>query len=342
VDPKNLTLPRRLLPEDEEEHLKAMTQACIGAAVGRNYIFSKLGKYITKSQIVYLNTPKPPTGEMAGGLQKSDTDELLDFFESTEDISYHTLWDVPLLNGQSGLISEVHPFDDEGLPCEIDHREDPDMEEPRLMAEAVRSNPKVSPQAKVFIAVAWASKADIRFFKLFPEVVHCDATCDSNNTGNHLLTFSCRTSTGKQYVFLKIWIPNQKRFTFRWVFKFVIMHLLPQKIFCRTNLFMVDGDPQQRAELVKAIKEFVSHAEDGSCGWHLVSQGWKRHGPTNTCVTTKPQRDRFDLFKTHVCDWIYSWMTPGRAENEEEYSVSNRSSLGQERREMYAGFPSIR
>jgi hypothetical protein len=96
----------------------------------------------------------------------------------------------------------------------IDHRQDPDMEEPRLTVAAVRSNPNVPSEAKAFIAVAWASKSDIQFFQLFPEVVHCDSTCDSNITGNHLLTFSIHTSTGKQFVFLKTWIPNQQRFTF--------------------------------------------------------------------------------------------------------------------------------
>jgi hypothetical protein len=147
VDPKNLTIPRRLLPEDEEEQLKSMTQACVGSAVGRNYIFSKLGKHIAKSQIVCLNTPKPPTGDIACGLQKSETDELLEFFEKTRDMSHHTLWDVPIPDGQSGLILEVHPFTDEGEPCEIDHRQDPDMEQPRLMAAAVRSNLKFPPEA---------------------------------------------------------------------------------------------------------------------------------------------------------------------------------------------------
>jgi hypothetical protein len=72
------------LPEDEEEQLKSMTQACVGSAMGRNHVFSKLGKHVAKSQVVHLNTPKPPTGNIACGLQKSDTDvELLEFFEKT-------------------------------------------------------------------------------------------------------------------------------------------------------------------------------------------------------------------------------------------------------------------
>jgi hypothetical protein len=83
---------------------------------------------------------------------------------------------------------------------------------------------------------------------MFPEVFHADCcTCDSNVTGNSPLTFSCWTSTGKQVVFLEIWIPNQKKFSFWWVFTFVQQtSRIPASIFKRTRLAMVDGDPQQR------------------------------------------------------------------------------------------------
>jgi hypothetical protein len=100
------------------------------------------------------------------------------------------------------------------------------------------------------------------------------------------------------------------------------LHLvLPRKAVCPADLFLVDGDPQQRAKLVKAIKMFAPHAEDGSCGWHLIHQGWKRHGPTNTCVRTKADCDQFDLFKTHACNQTCSWMTLGRSENPDEHGT---------------------
>ncbi len=63
----------------------------------------------------------------------------------------------------------------------------------------------------LFIAVAWISKPAFRLFKLCPEVVWVDATSHSNNKGFHLLTFSSRTSIGKQVVFMWVFIPNQQR-----------------------------------------------------------------------------------------------------------------------------------
>jgi hypothetical protein len=83
-----------------------MSDACIGPAVGRDYIFSKLGKFITKAQIAYFTSE--PSSPLADGLKKSDTDSLLEYFEATKEISYHTLWDVPLDTGKTALISSLN------------------------------------------------------------------------------------------------------------------------------------------------------------------------------------------------------------------------------------------
>ena len=126
--------------------------------------------------------------------RKLDIDSLLDFFESTEDISYHTLWDVPLDNGETALISSLNVNRELGF-AEIDHTNDPNFIEPRESANITQNNPRVHKNAQIFMGVAWAKKFDFRTFSLFPEVFHWDCTCDTNNTNNHLLTFSCRTST---------------------------------------------------------------------------------------------------------------------------------------------------
>jgi hypothetical protein len=319
-DLSKLNLPMQLIPEKEKEILQSMAQACIGSAVGRNYVFSKLGKFITKAQIAYFTSE--PSCPLADGVKKSDTDSLLDFFEETEEISYHTLWDVPLTSGDTALISSLNVDRTKGF-AEINHTDDPDFIEPRESAQICRNNPRVPRDARIFIAVAWANKYDIRTFMLFPEVFHADCTCDTNNTNNHLLTFSCRTSTGKQVVFLRVWLPNQKRFAFRWVFKFVLTSLFDRGAFRRTRLVMVDGDPQQRSELSKAILDYMPNAIDGGCGWHIVEQGWKSHGPGKTAVKEK-KRDAYNLFKKRVKEWCYSWMKPGGVESEEEYSVSKQ------------------
>jgi hypothetical protein len=104
-----------------------MFNACIGSAVGHNYVFSKLGRYITKAQIAYFTSePSRPSAE---GLNKSDTDSLLEFFKKMKEISYHTLWDVPLDSGGTALILSVNTTREKGF-AKIDHTKDPEFLEP--------------------------------------------------------------------------------------------------------------------------------------------------------------------------------------------------------------------
>ena len=92
----------------------------------------------------------------------------------------------------------------------------------------------------LFIAVAWIVKPALRLFKLCPEVVWVDVTSHSNNKGFHLLTFSSHLSIGKQIVWLWVFIPNQQRFSFRWVFQEAIPTLVPKWLRDRVVFFMKD------------------------------------------------------------------------------------------------------
>jgi hypothetical protein len=83
-DLSRCSLPMQLTFEMEKEILRSMWDACIGAVVGQNYVFSKLGKYIRKAQIAYFTSK--PSYPLAEGLKKSDSDSLLDFFEAMEEI----------------------------------------------------------------------------------------------------------------------------------------------------------------------------------------------------------------------------------------------------------------
>jgi hypothetical protein len=86
-------------------------------------------------------------------MNKSDTDSLLKFFETMKEISYHTLWDVPLNIGGTALISRVNTVRDKEF-AEINHTNDPEFLEPQESALISRQNPSVHEKARIFIAVA--------------------------------------------------------------------------------------------------------------------------------------------------------------------------------------------
>jgi hypothetical protein len=103
--------------------------------------------------------------------------------------------------GATGLVSTCRSADT-GQTTNIHHVDDDDLADAKEMVANARQIDGIHPQSRIFMCVAWANLDEIRLFKLFPEVMHCDATCDTSNSKNHLLTFSGRTSTAKQFIFL--------------------------------------------------------------------------------------------------------------------------------------------
>jgi hypothetical protein len=69
----------------------------------------------------------------------------------------------------------------------------------------------------------------------------------------------------------------------------------------------------------------MPNAIDGGCGWHIVEQVWKSHGPEKTAVKDVGcKREKYNFFKKRVKDWCYSWMAPGMVESEDEHYVSKQ------------------
>ena len=100
-------------------------------------------------------------------------------------------------------------------------------------------------------------------------MIWCDVTSHSNNKGFNLLTFSCRTFVDKQVVFLLIWIPNEQKISFIWVFQHAIPILIPKYIRDRVQFTMKDGDAQQKNEILYTLLSIFPNAKEGGCGWHI-------------------------------------------------------------------------
>ncbi len=137
------------------------------------------------------------------------------------------------------------------------------------LAKIERLDRNLSPTDILFIAVAWTNLPALRLFILCPEVIWVDVTSHSNYKGFNLLTFSCHASIGKQCVFIWIWIPNQKRFSFWWVFSHALPLLTPGKVRDRVAFIMKDWDSQQRNEVLRAMNGIFPNAIEGGCGWHV-------------------------------------------------------------------------
>ncbi len=339
------SLPTRLLGDDERETLGHLAASCCTTGVGQSYLLAKVGRFMSNSKVAYIydqaassNQPALDTNE-AGTCRMSEYDHLTRYFEQTKDIAYTVLWDVcavtpaeesttgtagAMMNvetemvstpttassgrgaGHSSFLMSHTKFDNQNS-CTKDHSNDPSMIGLREEGLTFRANYNVSHDTKVFLAIAWVFKPELRYFKLFPEVIHVDGTSHSTEKKYELITFSIKTSLGRQVVFLRVWLPDQKRSSFRWLFQHVLAGLVPSNVFQRTRLVMGDGDRQQQAEIEAAIQEYMPNARFGSCGWHIVDRGWRRNGPTTNSFSTQRKKKEVQIFFRGVRTWIYSW-----------------------------------
>jgi hypothetical protein len=82
---------------------------------------------------------------------------------------------------------------------------------------------------------------------------------------------------------------------------------------------MKDADPQQHNEIQSAMTNIFVNASEGTCGYHLVNMGWKNNIPTCINIFTPSKLKRWSVIVHQIHTWIYSWMNPGNAEDEDEY-----------------------
>lgn len=158
-------------------------------------------------------------------------ERMFDFMDKSKDISYNMCWDPYKCDDDprrkkpnaSSLVSTSKNGGGEVTHVEVN--DDPTMHHIASEVERARADQDIKKEEDVFVSIAWTNNDARRIFKLNPEVVTCDITSHSNKNKYHLLTFSVKTSHDKQVIFLWVWIPNQRRYSFRWVFQHAILSL---------------------------------------------------------------------------------------------------------------------
>ena len=326
LSPDSIPLPTRLLTSDEVENIVHVVNATSNHGSARNFIHSKTGNIISLMKSAYLCRKHNSEDQSA----KDDILFMMENLVKSKDISFVSLSDVPcneyfhktpISGNQTNVtISTKKQFSGAVNVDEINEDSELSCLSEQITQE--RCDRQLAKEDTLFIAVAWIVKPAFRLFKLCPEVVWVDVTSHSNNKGFHLLTFSSRLSIGKQVVWLWIFIPNQQRFSFRWVFQEAIPTLVPKWLRDRVQFFMKDADPQQRNEIQSAMSSHFVNATEGTCGYHLVNMGWRRHVPHCANILSPSNLEKWHLVVTKIQKWIYSWMNPGYVEDEDEYQIS--------------------
>ena len=205
---------------------------------------------------------------------------MLDDMKDFQEVAFTQIADVPLndltqdlqdsqIRQANATVTLCSTKETDGKITQDDATTKPTLQELTVHVGNARAEREISKGGVLFIAIAWIVIPAFCFLMLCPDVIWCDVTYHSNNKGFHLFTLSCRTSVDKQVVFMWIWLPNKKRFSFRWVFQFAILNLIPLWLRERVTFLMKDGDPQQRNEILYSMIDFFPNAKEGGCGFHI-------------------------------------------------------------------------
>jgi hypothetical protein len=194
----------------EVETLKALGNSYANCGIGRNYMFNKTGMFLSRSQIHWLY-------DADATLHKKSIDEntapgnLLEFFESSGDISYCILGNV-VEDKKSVAVNEMRVEGNPTLSTTV--LTGADFNDLEVFANSHRTAYNISDDENLFVGVAWVTTGDMRLLKLFPSVVKVDDTCHTNNEKRPHLTITGQTSSGHIFTWLRAFLPNKSAATF--------------------------------------------------------------------------------------------------------------------------------
>ena len=163
----------------------------------------------------------------------------------------------------------------------------------------------LSDDQKYMMSFAWVNPKELYLLEAFPEVIMIDTTEKTNNEKRPLLTAAGKDSNGNMFIFLRVFMPNQQSWMFRWVFSVVFPRLIPKNILQHVKIVITDGDAQEFTQVDNAIVNVIPNAQRVRCGWHIVHQGFDRY--VDTTFPDIPS-STIDEHKKIIMTWMYSWM----------------------------------
>ena len=298
--------------------------AFTGPAAGRNYFHANGNLTITRDQMRYAFRVTDTTGMYHFDGIRASAEAVVEWLRTAESLSY-CIWGArpdsvtdAHMERQSGLIFNENKEEDGNHSVsalthfcqEILHEYTTEME-----------NLKLDVDQNMFIACAWITNKERRMFRLFPHVLKIDVTKGTNRENRPLMTVSMRTAYGKYLVIMRMFLSNERRTTFRWVFCIAFPTLLGTQWIARVKAIVTDGDSHEIEELEELMRRYMPHCIRIRCGWHIIFKGWSRQCSIEGAIPREYKRT-YRQFATTVKKWCYSFMYPRYCESEHELHIS--------------------
>ena len=136
-----------------------------------------------------------------------------------------------------------------------------------------RSSRNIEPSSKIMVALAWVMDTDRKFFELYPEILMIDVTENTNNEKRPMLLVVGKDADGTTFVVMRVYLPHQRRWIFKWIFESCFKQLLGTSCCSKTNLVVTDGDRNIIDSLKSLMKKngLFPNASYKRCMFHLVT-----------------------------------------------------------------------
>ena len=301
------------IDNDDENFINDMADGQAKDAQIQNIVFNKTGKLIPRYTIRQITKYKKRTivnesdfREMFHNQEKdelSPTEYMMRYCRA-RNYNFQLLLNDPYFS--SDPTSETYTMDKEEpiTECILDFNEK-EMDKLKNNVNFGRIAMDLKHEQKYMMSFAWVNPKELYLLDAFPEVIMVDTTEKTNNEKRPLLTAGGKDSNGNMFIFLRVFMPNQQSWMFRWIFSVVFPRLIPRHILQKIRIVITDGDPQEFSQIDNAIQTVIQNAKRIRCGWHIVHQGFERH--VDTTFPDIPT-NVINQHKKILLNWIYSWM----------------------------------
>ena len=101
----------------------------------------------------------------------------------------------------------------------------------------------------------------------------------TNNEKRPLFTMCGKTTHGKMFTFMRVFVPHENTWIFRWIFCVALPQLFVKSIVDQIKIIISDCDSQEIQQLDNVISLFLPNILRVRCCWHIVFMRGKAHMP---------------------------------------------------------------
>ena len=326
-----LSVPSRFLDTKEQAILMSMANSHAGNGVCRNVCIERNSVFLTSSKIRHLhgitgNKDKDESTEVGDDLRQLFTDHNVSFcflyhqLEGDDTRKFGTVVNETYISSNDDEDAVIHSDSIHSITGEAETtKENQDMYSYAMSHRQCCSN---MPDEPIWIALAYVTPQSRRLFRLYPHVLKFDVTMGTNEEKRPLLIVSGRTPWGENFIIMRVYLPNERAWVFRWVFQTAMPKLLGAEYLLLVNLAITDGDSQEFLQLDIAIKNHLKNARRRRCSYHIIHRGWINNGPSGKGVVDQSHANQWHNLVDLILSRLFSWVTAGPCPTKHHYQIS--------------------